>query len=174
MKTKKRLLEIVKEFFITKSFASTTVDLLIGTTCNAFNLMLCIYQKIEKDLMQCIEYCTGQESQKQHCCNLILYRDKNNIQGLGSHYNSIVSKKKNNGREYEDYGVQEMNEQVPDEATHDKTIEEHNYMNDFDFEEDGPPNPGLIITPTPSLDNTLDNFNPTHKYLAQMYTRKHF
>ena len=159
---KKRLLEIVKEFFITKSFVSTTVDLLIGATCNAFDLMLCVYQKNEEDLMQCIEYSTGQESQKQCRCNLILYRDRNDIHGLGSHYNSIISKKKNNGREYEDYGVEEMNEQVPHESTHDKTIEEQNYIDDFDFEEDGPPNPGLIITPTPSLDNTSDDFNPTY------------
>ena len=42
---KKRLLEIVKEFFITKSFALTTVDLLIGATCNAFDFTLCVYQK---------------------------------------------------------------------------------------------------------------------------------
>ena len=159
---KKQLLEIVKEFFITKSFASTTVDLLIDATCNAFDFTLCVYQKNEKDLMQCIEYSTGQESQKQHHCNLILYRDRNDIQGLGSHYNSIVSKRKNNGREYEDYGVHDINQQVPDQSTHNKTIEEENYIDDFNFEENGPPNPSLIITPTPSPDNMLDDFNPTY------------
>ena len=121
---KKRLLEIVKEFFITKSFASTTVDLLIGETCNAFDFTLCVYQKYEKDLMQCIEYSTSQESQKQRRCNLILYRDRNDIQDLGSHYNSIVSKKKNKGREYEDYGVQDINQQFPDQSTHNKTIDQ--------------------------------------------------
>ena len=122
---------------------------------------LCL-PKNGKDLMQCIEYSTGQESRKQCRCNLILYRDRNDIQGLGSHYNSIISKKKSNGREYEDYGVEDINQQVPDQSTHDKTIEEENYIDDFNFEEDGPPNPSLIITPTPSLDNTLDDFNPTY------------
>ena len=165
---KKRLLEIVKEFFITKSFASTTVDLLIGATCNAFDFTLCVYQENEKDLMQCIEYSTGQESQKQRCCNFILYRDRNDVQGTGSHYSSIISKMKNNGREYEDYGVQDINQQVPDQSTHNETIEEENYIDDFNFEEDGPPNPGLIITPTPSPDNTLDDFNPT--YIQPEYT----
>ena len=159
---RKWLLEIVKEFFITKSFASTTVDLLIGATCNAFDFTLCVYQKNEKDLMQCIEYSTGQESQKQRCCKLILYRDRNDIQGLGSHYNLILSKKKNNGREYEDYGVQDINQQVPDQSTYNKTIKEENYIDDFNFEEDGPPNPGLIITPKTSPDNMLDDFNPTY------------
>ena len=47
---KKRLLEIVKEFFITKSFASTTVDMLIGATCNAFDLTLSVCQKMRKIL----------------------------------------------------------------------------------------------------------------------------
>ena len=55
-----------------------------------------------------------------------------------------------------------MNEQVPHQSTHDKSIEEENYIDDFNFEEDGPPNPGLIITPTPSPDNTLDDFNRTY------------
>ena len=112
--------------------------------------------------MQCIEYSTDQESQKQCRCNLILYRDRNDIQGLGSHYNSIVSKRKNNDREYEDYGVHDINQQLPNQSTHNETIEEENYINDFNFEEDGPPNPGLITTPTPSPDNTLDDFNPTY------------
>ena len=102
---KEALLADVHKFFKEKFFACDTVDMLIGTACNAFDITLWIYQQDQEENMHSIQYSTGQEAQTRCHCHLILYRDRNDIQGLGSHYNSIVSKKKNKGNIYEDYGA---------------------------------------------------------------------
>ena len=96
-KNRKVIVETVKNFFKDKYFASTTVDMLIGASCNAFGITLWIYQKDEKEFMHSIQYGTGKDIQKRRHCHLILYRNRQDIEGLGSHYNSVVSKKKNKG-----------------------------------------------------------------------------
>ena len=136
--------------------------MLIGATCNAFDITLWVYQQNEEGLMHSIQYSTGEESQKQWHCHLILYRNQNDLQGLSNHYNSILSKKRNKGNLYEDYGAEDLNEENLVERTAERNNEDENFMDDFDFEDFGPPNPELILTPTPSPDNTLDDFNPTY------------
>ena len=156
------MVEKVKKFFKDKQFASNTVDMLIGATCNTFDFTLWVYQQNENGLMHSIQYSTGKDSQKRRHCHLILYRDRNDIHGLGNHYNSILSKKRNKGCEYEDYGAEDVHENYVHEGTPQTNNEEENFIDDFDFEDLGPPDPGLVLTPTPSPDNTYDDFNPTY------------
>ena len=164
-KDKKGITEKVADFFKHKRFATTTVDMLIGAACNAFQITLWIYEQDPNEFMHSIQYSTRQEEQKRRHCHLILYRNRRDIKGLGNHYNSIVSKKKNKGRLYEDYGADVHFQIPPEEDTggHPDEVDiAGNYIDDFDFEEVGPPNPGIILTPTPSPDSTLDDFNPTY------------
>ena len=164
-KDKKGIIQKVADFFKHKHFATTTVDMLIGAACNAFQITLWIYEQDENEFMHSIQYSTQQEAQKRRHCHLILYRNRRDIKGLGSHYNSIVSKKKNKGRVYEDYGADVHFQLPPEEGTGGNPNEVDsagNYIDDFDFEDVGPPNPGIILTPTPSPDSTLDDFNPTY------------
>ena len=68
-------------------------------------------------------------------------REKNYQRGFGSHYNSIVSTKKNRGRPYKDFGSEDGDE---------------------DFNASGPPTPENFSTPTPSPSCEMDSFNPTY------------
>ena len=161
-KNRKVIVATVENFFKDRCFASATVDMLIGASCNAFGITLWIYQKDENDFMHSIQYGTGQDIQKRRHCHLILYRNRQDVKGLGSHYNSVVSKKKNKGRPYEDYGAAVEVENDAYKRRSRTPDDEQNYMNDFQFEDLGPPNPGMVLTPTPSPNNTFDDFNPTY------------
>ena len=161
-KNRKVIVATVENFFKDRCFASTTVDMLIGASCNAFGITLWIYQKDDNDFMHSIQYGTGQDIQKRRHCHLILYRNRQDVKGLGSHYNSVVSKKKNKGRPYEDYGAAVEVENDAYKRRSRTPDHELNYMNDFQFEDLGPPNPGMVLTPTPSPNNTFDDFNPTY------------
>ena len=157
---KEALLADVHKFFKEKFFACDTIDMLIGTACNAFDITLWIYQQDEEENMHSIQYSTGQEAQTWRHCHLILYRDRNDIQGLGSHYNSIVSKKKNKGNIYEDYGADIYHVSSLEKVR--SGTQNEDISDEFDFEHLGPPNPGLVITPTPSPEKLLDDFNQTY------------
>ena len=149
--------DIIK-FFHSRVFACDTVDLLIGVSCNAFDITLWVYQEDEHHIMNSIQYSTGKDSQKRRHCHMILYRNRNNIKGLGSHYNSIVSIKKNNGRRYEDYG----SHQPP--AGNEVELESQPLANENEEDETlGPPSQGSLETPVPSPHSELelDDFNPT-------------
>ena len=160
----KGLINHVWAFFKDKFFACDTVDMLIGAVCNVFDITLWIYQRDPNDFMNLIQYSTGQESQKCHHCHLILYRDAGDEKGLGSHYNSVVSKKRNKGQKYEDYGIEENHEECQDKHVLNTTSPEINYVDDFEFDELGPPNPGTILTPTPTPtpEKEPNDFNPTY------------
>ena len=162
----KGLINHVRAFFKDKFFACDTVDMLIGAVCNMFDIMLWIYQSDPNGFMNLIQYSTGQESQKCRHCHLILYRDAGDEKGLGSHYNSVVSKKRNKGRKYEDYGIEENHEESQDKPVLNTTSPERNYVEEFDFDLDelGPPNPGTIFTPTPTPtpEKEPNDFNPTY------------
>ena len=164
------MVEKVKKFFKDKQFASNTVDMLIGVTCNTFDFTLWVYQQNENGLMHSIQYSTGKDSQKRRHCHLILYRDRNDIHGLGNHYNSILSKKRNKGCEYEDYGAEDVHENYLREGTPQTNNEEENFIDDFDFEDLGPPDPGLVLTPTPH--QTIHTMISTPHMSAQILQQK--
>ena len=132
--------DIIK-FFRSRVFACDTVDLLIGASCNTFDITLWVYQEDEHHIMNSIQYSTGKDSQKRRHCHMILYRNKNDIKGLGSHYNSIVSIKKNNGRRYEDYA----SHQPP--ANNEAELESQPLPNENEEDETlGPPSQGSLET----------------------------
>ena len=66
---------------------------------------------------------------------MVLYHERGDKEGLGNHYNAVVSQKKNQGQMYTDI--------QPDTTS-------------------GPPSPRDLSTPVPSHSYQNDHFNPTY------------
>ena len=60
--------------------------------------------------------------------------------------------------------IEENHEECQDKHVLNTTSPERNYVDDFEFDELGPPNPGTILTPTPTPtpEKEPNDFNPTY------------
>ena len=103
-KTPQEMLQQVREYLDKKIFATDIVDVDIGLCCNIFNVTLWIFQESEAGQLESISYSTNEKEQKrQHVhVTLYLYHDRGDVHGFGSHYNAVVSTKKNRGQLYMD------------------------------------------------------------------------
>ena len=101
-KTPQQMLQQVLEYLDKKIFATDIVDVVIGLCCNIFTVTLWIFQESESGKLESISYSTDQQDQKRRHVHLALYRDRRDVDGFGSHYNAVVSKKKNKGQLYMD------------------------------------------------------------------------
>ena len=101
-KTPKEMLQQVREYLDKKIFATDIVDVVIGLCCNIFNVTLWIFQESEAGQLESISYSTNKKEQKRRHVHVALYRDRGDVHGFGSHYNAVVSKKKNRGQLYMD------------------------------------------------------------------------
>ena len=100
----------VRKYFLTSFFASDIVDVVIGAACNTFLCTIWILQWNEHGIAHSIIYSAEKEEAKRKHIHLILYRDAGDDKGLGSHYNAIVSAKKNKGRNYStEFESEQMN-----------------------------------------------------------------
>ena len=101
-KTPQEMLQQVREYLDKKIFATDIVDVVIGLCCNIFNVTLWIFQESEAGQLESISYTTNKKEQKRRHVHVALYRDRGDVHGFGSHYNAVVSKKKNRGQLYMD------------------------------------------------------------------------
>ena len=101
-KTPQEMLQQVREYLDKKKFATDIVDVVIGLCCNIFNVTLWIFQESEAGQLESISYSTNKKEQKRRHVHVALYRDRGDVHGFGSHYNAVVSKKKNRGQLYMD------------------------------------------------------------------------
>ena len=96
-KTPQEMLQQVREYLDKKLFATDIVDVVIGLCCNIFNVTLWIFQESEAGQLESICYSTNKKEQKRWHVHVALYHDRGDVHGFGSHYNAVVSKKKNRG-----------------------------------------------------------------------------
>ena len=94
-KTSQEMLQQVREYLDKKIFATDIVDVVIGLCCNIFNVTLWIFQESEAGQLESISYSINKKEQKRRHVHVALYRDRGDVHGFGSHYNAVVSKKKN-------------------------------------------------------------------------------
>ena len=134
--TPEQLIHQVQEYFDKRIFASDIVDVVIGLCCNVFSMTLWIFQENEAGKMETICCNTNEERNMQRHVHVALYRDRGDVDGLASHYNAVVSKKKNKGRIYIDQQSHEVS---------------------------GPPSPFEVETPVPSPSYGKDDFDPTYE-----------
>ena len=101
-KTPQEMLQQVREYLDKKLFATDIVDVVIGLCCNIFNVTLWIFQESEAGQLESISYSTNKKGQKRRHVHVALYHNRGDVHGFGSHYNAVVSKKKNRGQLYMD------------------------------------------------------------------------
>ena len=101
-KTPQEMLQQVREYLDKNIFATDIVDVVIGLCCNIFNVTLWIFQESEAGQLESISYSTNKKEQKRRHVHVALYHDRGDVHGFGSHYNAVVSKKKNRGQLYMD------------------------------------------------------------------------
>ena len=65
--------------------------------CDTFDI-----PKSEAGQLESISYSTNKKEQKRRHVHVALYRDRGDVHGFGSHYNAVVSTKKNRGQLYMD------------------------------------------------------------------------
>ena len=108
------VIEELQTFFDTHFFSTEVVDLLVGIAVNVFRITLWIFQEDDDGMCQTIKYCTPDEESRRRHVHMILYRDKNDLRGLGNHYNTIIKKSINKGRKYNDFGQEGQNPEFVD------------------------------------------------------------
>ena len=100
------------------------VNVIIGLCCYIFSVTLWIFQSNTAEKIDSISYTIDEHTAKRRHIHMVLYHERGDKEGLGNHYNAVVSQKKNQGQMYTDI--------QPDTTS-------------------GPPSPGDLSTPVPHL-----------------------
>ena len=101
-KNPQEMLQQMREYLHQKIFAQDIVDVIIGLCCNIFTVTLWIFQESAAGRLESISYSTDKQEQRRRHVHVALYHDRGDVDGFGSHYNAVVSKKKNKGQLYMD------------------------------------------------------------------------
>ena len=103
------VVEHIETYFDTHFYSMDIFDLLVMATLNVFQITIWVFQEDDKNMFQSIWYVTDDEISQRRHIHMMLYHKKDDIIGLGHHYNSIVRKKYNNGEGYIDFGQEVKN-----------------------------------------------------------------
>ena len=103
------VVEHIETYFATHFYLMDIFDLLVMATLNVFQITVWVFQEDENNMFQLIQYVMDDEISQRRHIHMMLYHEKHDIIGLGHHYNSIVSKKYNNGEGYIDFGQEVEN-----------------------------------------------------------------
>ena len=123
------VVENIETYFDTHFYSTDIFDLLVMVTLNVFRITIWVFQEDEKKMLQSIRYVMEDEISQRRHIHMMLYNQKDDIMGLGNHYNSVVRKKYNNGEGYIDFGQQVENVDSAEKTSNLSSLERKRQQN---------------------------------------------